>query len=108
MSERTKDRIAFDVETSRILQILSSEIYDCPKAFLRENVQNAYDAVLMRSTAQGLKVEEQYGNRARSAATIDCDRAARRARFDSALCRAADRSERGMSRTDAAPTHDSC
>src|SRR5438045_9587682 len=52
MSEGTKDRIAFDVETSRILQILSSEIYDSPKAFLRENVQNAYDAILMRSTAQ--------------------------------------------------------
>src|SRR5438045_4066293 len=52
MSEGTKERIAFDVETSRILQILASEIYDSPKAFLRENVQNAYDAVLMRSTAE--------------------------------------------------------
>ncbi len=53
MSEKAKERIAFDVETSRILQILASEIYDSPKAFLRENVQNAYDAILMRSTAQG-------------------------------------------------------
>lgn len=52
MSEKIKERIAFDVETSRILQILASEIYDSPKAFLRENVQNAYDAILMRSTAQ--------------------------------------------------------
>jgi molecular chaperone HtpG len=49
-----KERIAFDVETSRILEILSTEIYDSPKAFLRENVQNAYDAILMRCTAQGL------------------------------------------------------
>src|SRR5262245_44291162 len=58
MSE-TKERIAFDVETSRILQILSSEIYDSPKAFLRENVQNAYDAILMRCTAQKLPLEKR-------------------------------------------------
>ena len=54
MTGNPRDRIAFDVETSRILQILSSEIYDSPKAFLRENVQNAYDAILMRCTAQNL------------------------------------------------------
>src|SRR5258708_14462740 len=52
MSDKVKKRIAFDVETERVLQILTSEIYDSPKAFLRENVQNAYDAILMRSTAQ--------------------------------------------------------
>jgi molecular chaperone HtpG len=54
-----KEQIAFDVETSRILQILSSEIYDSPKAFLRENVQNAYDAILMRCTAQSLPLSER-------------------------------------------------
>ena len=54
-----KERIAFDVETERILQILSEEIYDSPKAFLRENVQNAYDAILMRCTAQGLPIAER-------------------------------------------------
>ncbi len=59
MSEPVKERIAFDVETSRILEILSTEIYDSPKAFLRENVQNAYDAILMRCTAQGLPIEER-------------------------------------------------
>src|SRR5438034_651756 len=58
MNEHTKERIAFDVETSRILQILSSEIYDSPKAFLRENAQNAYDAILMRCTAQGRSVSD--------------------------------------------------
>lgn len=52
MSDNSRESIAFDVETSRILEILSSEIYDSPKAFLRENLQNAYDAVLMRSTAE--------------------------------------------------------
>jgi molecular chaperone HtpG len=54
-----KERIAFDVETSRILQILASEIYDSPKAFLRENVQNAYDAILMRCTAQNLSIADR-------------------------------------------------
>ena len=59
MSNGAKERIAFDVETSRILQILSSEIYDSPNAFLRENLQNAYDAVLMRSTAQGTPLADR-------------------------------------------------
>jgi molecular chaperone HtpG len=54
MNQNAKERIAFDVETERVLQILSAEIYDSPKAFLRENVQNAYDAILMRCTSQGL------------------------------------------------------
>ena len=59
MNEQIKERIAFDVETERILQILSTEIYDSPKAFLRENVQNAYDAILMRCTAQDLPIAER-------------------------------------------------
>lgn len=42
------DQIKFEVETQRVLEILSREIYDSPLALLRENVQNAYDAVLMR------------------------------------------------------------
>src|SRR5438093_11499014 len=48
MSAETQEKIAFQVETERVLEILSSEIYDSPLALLRENVQNAYDAVLMR------------------------------------------------------------
>lgn len=56
MTEPAKERISFDVDTSRILKILSTEIYDSPKAFLRENVQNAYDAILMRCTAQNLPI----------------------------------------------------
>ena len=59
MTPRIRERIAFDVETERILQILSSEIYDSPKAFLRENVQNAYDAILMRCTAQNLSIVDR-------------------------------------------------
>lgn len=47
----TARRIKFQVETDRVLQILSSEIYDSPYAMLRENIQNAYDAILMRAKA---------------------------------------------------------
>lgn len=46
MNEKNKGLLAFDVETSRVLDILASEIYDSPNALLRENVQNAYDAIL--------------------------------------------------------------
>lgn len=59
MSQGVKERIAFDVETSRMLEILAAEIYDSPKAFLRENVQNAYDAVLMRCTEEGVSLAER-------------------------------------------------
>ena len=48
MTEGSKEQIAFRVDTGRVLQIISSEIYDSPLALLRENVQNAYDAILMR------------------------------------------------------------
>jgi molecular chaperone HtpG len=40
--------IVFQVDTTRVLQILTREIYDSPLALLRENLQNAYDAVRMR------------------------------------------------------------
>jgi molecular chaperone HtpG len=59
MSAQVKEQIAFDVQTDRILQILSTEIYDSSKAFLRENVQNAYDAVLMRCTAEGISIADR-------------------------------------------------
>ena len=59
MTEQVRERIAFDVQTERVLQILSSEIYDSPKAFLRENVQNAYDAILMRCMAQRLPITDR-------------------------------------------------
>jgi molecular chaperone HtpG len=42
-------QIPFLVETTRILEILSKQIYDSPYAMVRENVQNAYDAILMRA-----------------------------------------------------------
>lgn len=51
MTSKSREGIVFQVETSRILEILASEIYDSPHALLRENVQNAYDAILMRADA---------------------------------------------------------
>src|ERR1700736_6323052 len=49
--------IVFQVETTRILQILSREIYDSPLALIRENTQNAYDAVRMRFAHSGTLTE---------------------------------------------------
>ena len=46
-------QIPFLVETSRVLEILSKQIYDSPYAMARENVQNAFDAVLMRAKREG-------------------------------------------------------
>src|SRR5580692_3294220 len=45
--------IVFQVETTRVLDILAKEIYDSPLALLRDNVQNAYDAVRMRFATSG-------------------------------------------------------
>lgn len=52
MDTNNSAKIKFQVETRRILEILSSEIYDSPYALLRENIQNAYDAILMRKALQ--------------------------------------------------------
>ena len=59
MTQNDADNISFEVETSRILEILTKEIYDSPHALLRENLQNAYDAVLMLSEQTGLSISEQ-------------------------------------------------
>src|SRR6266851_697866 len=45
--------IVFQVETTRVIQILAREIYDSPLALLRENLQNAYDAIRMRFASSG-------------------------------------------------------
>ncbi len=41
-------RIPFHVEINRIIELLAKQIYQSPLALLRENTQNAYDAVLQR------------------------------------------------------------
>ncbi len=52
------DGIVFQVDTARVLQILASEIYDSPLALLRENVQNAYDAIRMRMVRSGAPLSD--------------------------------------------------
>ena len=52
----TEKRIAFKVEFSRILELLADQIYQSPLALLRENTQNAFDAVRMRQ-AEGHQFE---------------------------------------------------
>lgn len=42
------EKLEFNIETQRILKLLANDIYDSPYALLRENVQNAFDAILMR------------------------------------------------------------
>lgn len=41
-------RIPFNVEISRMIEVLAAQIYPSPFALLRENVQNSFDAILLR------------------------------------------------------------
>ncbi len=56
----TEKRIAFKVEFSRILELLADQIYQSPLALLRENTQNAFDAIRMRE-AHGDEFESRIG-----------------------------------------------
>jgi molecular chaperone HtpG len=38
----------FNVEISRVIEVLATQIYQSPLALLRENTQNSYDAILLR------------------------------------------------------------
>ena len=42
------EKIPFHVEINRIIELLAKQIYQSPLALLRENCQNAYDAILLR------------------------------------------------------------
>lgn len=44
----TKESIPFAVEISRMIELLAAQIYPTPFALLRENVQNSFDAILLR------------------------------------------------------------
>ena len=46
----TEKRIPFRVEFTRILELLANQIYQSPLALLRENTQNAFDAIRMRES----------------------------------------------------------
>jgi molecular chaperone HtpG len=44
----SSEKIPFAVEISRMIELLAAQIYPTPFALLRENVQNAFDAILLR------------------------------------------------------------
>lgn len=44
----TSEKIPFSVEIGRMIEVLAAQIYPSPYALLRENVQNSFDAILIR------------------------------------------------------------
>ena len=44
----TPAKIPFSVEIGRMIEVLAAQIYPSPFALLRENVQNSFDAILLR------------------------------------------------------------
>src|SRR5579883_3062584 len=44
----TVEKIPFQVDISRIIEVLATQIYQSPFTLLRENTQNSYDAVLLK------------------------------------------------------------
>ncbi len=46
--KETSQSIPFAVEISRMIEVLAAQIYPTPFALLRENVQNSFDALLLR------------------------------------------------------------
>ena len=45
----TEQMIPFQIETQRVIKLLATQIYQSPLALLRENTQNAFDAIRLRS-----------------------------------------------------------
>ena len=42
------EKIPFQIDISRVIEVLATQIYQTPLALLRENTQNAFDAILLR------------------------------------------------------------
>lgn len=51
MKNDSKDAMPFSVDIGRMIELLASQIYPSPYALLRENVQNAFDAIMLRMYA---------------------------------------------------------
>ena len=45
----SEDLIPFNIDTQRVVQLLAKQIYQSPLALLRENTQNAFDAIRQRT-----------------------------------------------------------
>jgi molecular chaperone HtpG len=48
MTQTHEDAMPFSVDISRMIELLAAQIYPSPFALLRENVQNAFDAIMLR------------------------------------------------------------
>lgn len=48
MNTPTTDKIVFEVDISKMIELLAAQIYPSPLALLRENIQNSFDAILQR------------------------------------------------------------
>lgn len=53
MINTNSEKFKFQIEINNVLEIICKDIYDSSYAMLRENVQNAYDAILMRRQNSG-------------------------------------------------------
>lgn len=42
------EKIVFEVDISKMIELLATQIYPSPLALLRENIQNSFDAILLR------------------------------------------------------------
>ena len=51
MTEVTTGSMPFSIDVSRMIELLAAQIYPSPFALLRENVQNAFDAIMLRRHA---------------------------------------------------------
>jgi molecular chaperone HtpG len=49
VNEPISQKIPFQVDLSRIIEVLAKQIYQDPLALLRENTQNAFDAIRLRT-----------------------------------------------------------
>lgn len=51
MTSTTTGSMPFSIDVSRMIELLAAQIYPSPFALLRENVQNAFDAIMLRRHA---------------------------------------------------------
>ena len=45
------EKIVFEVDISKMIELLAAQIYPSPLALLRENIQNSFDAIVLRKHA---------------------------------------------------------
>ena len=48
MNAQPTEKIVFEVDISKMIELLAAQIYPSPLALLRENIQNSFDAILQR------------------------------------------------------------